>query len=180
MFSIIHKLHGRAVLLLPSLIPGLHGHTVGSWASRFNSPNVHKYLSNSTRKFQAPTMLPPPLFFRALLVLLDPPWIIASSWKLFVARRILVLRVIVSPILVPWQARESSTVARRILVISLESSYHRYEAILVFARAQMCGHHPLVCSAYANKPVKQTSVFLIGLLVFYNAHRNFTSAQIPL
>ena len=66
-----------------------------------------------------------------------------------------------SPILVSYQARESATVAResaavarRILVISPESSDHQYEVVPVFARAQMCGHLPLVHSAYAKKYVK--------------------------
>jgi hypothetical protein len=70
------------------------------------------------------------------------------------ARRILVFRVIVLPILVSCQARESATAARRILVISLKSSHRQYEAVLVFARARMCGHLPLVRFAYAKKPVK--------------------------
>ena len=69
-------------------------------------------------------------------------------------RRILAFRAIMSPILVPCQARESVAAATRILVISLESSNHRYEAVLVFARAQMCGYLPLVRSTYAKKPVK--------------------------
>jgi len=51
-------------------------------------------------------------------------------------------------------ARESAAVARRILVISPESSDHQYEVVPVFARAQMCGHLPLVHSTYAKKPVK--------------------------
>jgi hypothetical protein len=100
------------------------------------------------------TMLPSPLFFWALPVLLDPPWTIASSWKSFTARRILVFRAIVLPILAPYWARESATAARRILVISPESSHYRYEVVLVFARARMCGHLPLVHSACAKKPVK--------------------------
>ena len=69
-------------------------------------------------------------------------------------RRILVFRVLVSSILVPCQARELAAVARRILVISHNSSHPRYEAVLVFARAQMCGYLPLVRSTYAKKPVK--------------------------
>ena len=66
----------------------------------------------------------------------------------------LCFRVIVSPILVSYQARESATVARRILVISPESSHCWYEAVLVFARARMCGHLPLVRFAYAKKHAK--------------------------
>ena len=73
MFSVTHKLHGRAIPLPSSPTPRLHGCTVGSRVSGHNSPDVHKYLSNSTRKFQALTMLPSPPFFRALPVLLDPP-----------------------------------------------------------------------------------------------------------
>jgi hypothetical protein len=51
------------------------------------------------------------------------------------------------------RARELAAVARRILVISFESSHHQYEAISVFARTRMCGHLPLVRSAYAKKPI---------------------------
>ena len=75
----------------------------------------------------------------------DPPWFIPSLWKSWVVRRILVYRVIVSLILAPCQARESATVVRRILVISPESSLHAHRAVLVFARAKMRGHLPLVC-----------------------------------
>ena len=70
------------------------------------------------------------------------------------ARRILVFRATMSPILAPCQARKSVAAARRILMISLVSSHHRYEAILVFVRAQMCGHLLLVRFAYAKKYVK--------------------------
>ena len=64
------------------------------------------------------------------------------------------LRVIVSPILTPCQARESAAVARKILVTSPKSSHLQYEAVLVFARVLMCGNLPLVWSAYAKKLVK--------------------------
>ena len=154
MFFVIHKLHGHAIPLPTSHIPRLHGCTISSRAFGLNSPDEHKFWSNSIEKFQASTMLPSPLSFRALLVLLDPPWTTTSSWNSFMARRILVFRAIVSPILVPCQVRESATMARRILVISPESSHHRYEAVPVFARALMCGHLPLVRSTYAKKPVK--------------------------
>ena len=60
-------------------------------------------------------------------------------------RRILVRRVIVSLILAPCQARGSAAAVRRILVTLLEFSHHDHRAILVFARAKMCGHLPLVC-----------------------------------
>ena len=56
-------------------------------------------------------------------------------------------RVIVSLILAPCRARESTTVARRSLVISPVSSHHARRAILVFARAKMCGNISLVRSA---------------------------------
>ena len=117
-------------------------------------PDEHKYQSVSLEKSQVSTMLPLSLSFRALLVLLDPPWTIAMSWKSFMARRIIVFRVIMLPILVPCQARKSAAAARRILVISPESSRHRYEVVPVFAMARMCGHLRLVCSAYAKKPAK--------------------------
>ena len=62
-------------------------------------------------------------------------------------RRILVHRVIVSLISAPCRARGSATAVRRILVISPKSSLHAHRAILVFARAKMCGHLSLVRSA---------------------------------
>jgi len=62
-----------------------------------------------------------------------------------VVRRILVHRVIVSLILAPCRARGSATAVRRILVTSPEFSHHDHRAVLVFARAKMCGHLPLVC-----------------------------------
>ena len=61
-------------------------------------------------------------------------------------RRILVHRVIVSLISVPCRARGSATAVRRILVTSPEFSHHDRKAVLVFARAKMCGHLPLVRS----------------------------------
>ena len=79
----------------------------------------------------------------ALSTLLDPPWSILFLWRSWAARRILVHRVIVSPILAPCCARESATTARRSLVISPVSSHHACRAVLVFARAKMCGHFPL-------------------------------------
>ena len=53
-------------------------------------------------------------------------------------------RVIVSLILAPCRARVSAIAVRRILVISPESSLHSHKAVLVFARAKMCGHLSLV------------------------------------
>ena len=49
-----------------------------------------------------------------------------------------------SPILAPCRARGSAAVARRSLVTSAESSHHARRAVLVFARARMCGHFSLV------------------------------------
>ena len=80
------------------------------------------------------------------LTLSDPPWSILLLWRSWVIRRILVHRVIVSLILAPCWARGSATVARRSLVISHVSSHHTRRAFLVFVRAKMCGHLPLVCS----------------------------------
>jgi len=59
-------------------------------------------------------------------------------------RRILVRRVIVSLISAPCRARGSATAVRKILVTSHEFSHHDRRAVLVFARAKMCGHLPLV------------------------------------
>jgi hypothetical protein len=108
------------------------------------------------------------LLFRVLPALLDLPWTNAPSRKPLVARRILVFRMIVLPILVSFQTRESVVVARRILVISPQSSLHWYEVVQVFARARMCGHRPLVSSAYAKKHVKLTSAFLMNRHVSFS------------
>ena len=113
-----------------------------------------------------PTMFLLPLL-RVLSALLDPPWTNASLWKPLVARRIIVFREIVSPILVPCKAREAIVVARKNLVISPKSSHHRYEVVLVFVRARMCGHLPLICSAYAKKPTKLTSALLVDRSIFF-------------
>ena len=83
---------------------------------------------------------------RVLLTLPDPPWSIFLPWRSWAVRRILVHRVIVSPILAPCRARESATMVRRILVISPGSSLHARRAVLVFAKAKMRGYFPLVCS----------------------------------
>ena len=92
----------------------------------------------------------PAMFFfhllpRVLLAPSDPPWCILLLWRSWVVRWILVHRVIVSLILAPCQARESAIAARRSLVIPPKSSLHARKAVLVFARAKMCGHLPLVC-----------------------------------
>ena len=86
--------------------------------------------------------LPP----RVLLIPPDPPRSILLLWRSWAVRRILVHRVIVSLILAPCRARGSATMARRSLVISHVSSHHAHRAVLVFARAKMCGHLPLVRS----------------------------------
>ena len=51
-----------------------------------------------------------------------------------------------SLILAPCRARESAAAARRSLVMSPASSHQAHRAVLVFARARMCGHFSLVCS----------------------------------
>ena len=92
------------------------------------------------------------LFYLPLRVLptpLDPPWSIL--WRSQVVRRILVHRVIVSLILAPRWARRPAIAVRRILVISPESSLHAHKAVLVFARARMCGHLPLVAPPNAHR-----------------------------
>ena len=60
----------------------------------------------------------------------DPPWSIFLLWRSWVARRILVYRVIVSLILAPCRARGSAIAARRSLVIPPESSLHACKAVL--------------------------------------------------
>ena len=72
-------------------------------------------------------------------------------------RRILVHRVIISLISVPCQARGSGTAVRRILVTSPEFSHHDRRAVLVFARAKMCGHLSLVCFSKCPSRKPQTS-----------------------
>ena len=86
--------------------------------------------------------LPP----RVPLALLDPPWSNPSLWGSWVVRRILMHRANVLLISTPYRARGSAATARRILVISPESSHHQCKAVLVFARVQMCEHIPLIRS----------------------------------
>ena len=86
--------------------------------------------------------LPP----RVPLALPDPPWSNSLLWGSWAVRRILVHRVTVSLILAPCRARGSATMARRSLMISPASSHHTRRAVLVFARAKICGHLPLVRS----------------------------------
>ena len=86
---------------------------------------------------------------RAPLVPLDPPWSIL--WISQAAKRILVHRVIALLILVPRWARRPVIAVRRILVISPESYLHAHKAVLVFARARMCDHLPLVTPPNAHR-----------------------------
>jgi hypothetical protein len=71
----------------------------------------------------------------------------------------------VSLISASCRARESIAAVRRIFVIAPKSSHHQCKAVLVFARVQMCGRLPLVCSAYTKKHVKYTR-HLLGRPVF--------------
>ena len=81
---------------------------------------------------------------RVPLAPLDPPWSNSLPWGSWVVRRILLHRVIVSLISTPCRARGSATAVRRILVTSPKLSHHDRRVVLVFARAKMCGHLPLV------------------------------------
>ena len=72
-------------------------------------------------------------------------------------RRILVHRVIVSFISVPCRARGSATAIRRTLVTLPEFSHHDRRAVLVFARARMCGHLSLVRFIKCSSRKPQTS-----------------------
>ena len=82
------------------------------------------------------------------------------SW---VVRGILVRRVIVSLILAPYRAKESAVAVRRSLVISPASSHQARKAILVFARARVCGHFPLFVpsNAYRENHKLLSSGFLV-------------------
>ena len=100
------------------------------WREQFNNPAMFLFY-----------LLP-----RVPLTPSDPPWSNSFLWGYWVVRRILVHTVIVSLILVPCRARGSATMVRRIIVTSPEFSHHDRRAILVFARAKMCWHLPLVCS----------------------------------
>ena len=87
----------------------------------------------------------------------DPPSSNSLLWGFWVVRRILVHRVIVSLISAPCGARGSATAVRRILVISPEFSHHDRRAVLVFARAKMCGHLSLVRLVKCSSGKPQTS-----------------------
>ena len=97
------------------------------------------------------------LLLRVPLAPPDPPWSNSFLWGYWVVRRILVHTVIVSLILVPCRARGSATTVRRILVTSPEFSHHDRRAVLVFARAKMCGHLPLVRFIKCPSEKPQTS-----------------------
>jgi hypothetical protein len=71
----------------------------------------------------------------------------------------------VSLISASCRAKESVAVVRKNFVISPKSSHHQCKVVLVFARVQMCGRLPLVCSAYTKKPMKYTR-HLLGRPVF--------------
>jgi hypothetical protein len=117
----------------------LHGHLDSSFQTGYKMPIRSRWEQlNDSAMF---------LFYLPSRALTspDPPWSIFLLWRSWVARRILVYRVIVSHILAPCWARESTIVARRSLVIPPESSLHARKAILVFARTKMCWHLPPVC-----------------------------------
>ena len=95
--------------------------------------------------------------FWVLLVPPDPPWSALLLWRSWAVKRILVHRMIMSPILAPCRARESATVVRRIFVIWPGSYLHACRVVLVFARAKMCGHLSLVCSIKCPSGKSQAS-----------------------
>ena len=119
----------------------LHGHLDSSFQAGYKmSTRPWREQLNNSAMFLF-HLLP-----RVPLTSLDPPWSIFLLWRSWAVRRILMHRVIVSLILAPYRARGLATAVRRILVISPEFSLHARRAILVFAKAKMCGHLPLVCS----------------------------------
>ena len=69
------------------------------------------------------------------------------------ARRILVIRETIILILGPPRARGSVVVVRRTLVRLLESSLLLNKAASVLVGTRMCGHLPLVHSAYVKRVV---------------------------
>ena len=118
----------------------LHGHLDSSFQAGYKVPiRPRQEQLNCSAMF---------LFFLPSRALTspNPPWSIPLLWRSWVVRRILVHRVIVSLILAPCRARGSVAAAIRSLVISPMSSHHARRAILVFARARMCGYFSLVCS----------------------------------
>ena len=118
----------------------LHGHLDSSFQAGYKM-HIRPWWEQPNNSSMFLFYLPP----RVLPTPLDPPWSILLLWISWAVRRILMHRVIVSPILAPCRARESATTARRSLVISPVSSHHARKTILVFSRAQMCGHLSLVC-----------------------------------
>ena len=130
----------------------LHGHLDSSfWAG------YKMFIRPWWEQLNNPAMFFFHLLPRVLVASPDPPWSILLLWRSWVVRRILVHRVIVSLILAPCRARGSATAARRSLVISLVSSHHAHRVVLVFARAKMCGHLPLVRSTKCPSGKPQAS-----------------------
>ena len=116
----------------------LHGHLDSSFQTGYKMPICLRWEQlNDSAMF---------LFYlpSRALTSSDPPWSIFSLWRSWVARRILVYRVIMLLILAPHWARRPVIVVRRILVISPESSLYAHKDVLVFARARMFDHLPLV------------------------------------
>ena len=102
----------------------LHGHLDSSFQTGFKM-SIRPWREQLNNSAMFLFHLPP----RVLLTPPDPPWSILLLWRSWAVRRILVYRVNVSLILAPCRARGSATAARRILVISLESSLHAHKAI---------------------------------------------------
>ena len=125
------NLHGASLLHGPldSSLQAGYKMSVRPWREQLNNSAMFLF-------YLPPRVLPTPL---------DPPWSILLLWRSWAVRRILVHRVI-TLILASCQARESVATVRRTLVTSPGSSVHARRAVLVFARAKMCGHLPLVCS----------------------------------
>ena len=124
-FTRVSLLHGH----LDSSVRAGYKMSIQPWREQLNNSAMFLFY------------LPP----RVLLTPLDPPWSIFLPWRSWAVRRILVHRVIVSLILAPCRARGSATAARRSLMTSPMSSHHARIAVLVFARAKICGHLSLVC-----------------------------------
>jgi len=120
----------------------LHGH-LGSCFQAGYKMSIQPWweqLNNSAMSFFYLSSRVPP-------TPLDPPWSILLLWRSWAVRRILVHGAIVLLILAHCRARGSAIAVRGILMISPESSLHVSKVVLVFARAKMCGHLPLVCSS---------------------------------
>ena len=129
LMSLCLKTFTRASLLHGHLdSPSRADHKMPIWPWR-------EQLINSAMFFfhMLPRVLPAPL---------DPPWSIL--WRSQAARRILVHRVIASPILAPRWARRPAITVRRILLISPEYSSHVHKDVLVFTRVRRCVDLPLL------------------------------------